>query len=66
MNGKSLEASGSVGRFALKKNGKILENGQPDRLYLNDGQGRFTPVSFTDGAFLDEDGRRLAKPPRAS
>jgi len=63
VNGKSLEATGSVGRFTLRANGKILENGQPDRLYLNDGRGRFTPVSFTAGAFLDEDGRRLTKPP---
>ncbi|MBC8245530.1 MAG: VCBS repeat-containing protein [Verrucomicrobia bacterium] len=63
VNGKSLEATGSVGRFTLKSNGKILENGQPDRLYLNDGRGRFTAVPFTAGAFLDEDGRRLAKPP---
>jgi hypothetical protein len=63
VNGKSLAESGSVGRFTLKKNGKILENGQPDRLYLNDGKGQFTPVSFTAGAFLDEDGQRLTKPP---
>ncbi|MEE2947356.1 MAG: FG-GAP-like repeat-containing protein [Verrucomicrobiota bacterium] len=63
VNGKSLEASGSVGRFTLNKNGKILENGQPDGLYLNDGQGVFTAVPFTAGAFLDEDGRRLTKPP---
>ena len=63
INGMSLEAANSVGRFTLKTNGKILEHGQADRLYLNDGIGRFTPVSFTAGAFLDEDGQRLAKPP---
>ena len=63
VNGMSLEAADSVGRFTLKTNGKIVENGQADRLYLNDGRGTFTPVSFTAGAFLDEDGERLAKPP---
>ena len=63
VNGMSLEAADSVGRFTLKTNGKIIENGQADRLYLNDGRGTFTPVPFTAGAFLDEDGRRLAKPP---
>ena len=63
INGMSLEAANSVGRFTLKTNGKILEHGQADRLYLNDGSGRFTPVSFTAGAFLDEDGQRLANPP---
>lgn len=63
INGMSLESANSVGRFTLTANGKILEHGQADRLYLNDGSGRFSPVSFTDGAFLDEDGQRLAKSP---
>ena len=63
VNGMSLKAARSVGRFELKANGKILEHGQADRLYLNDGSGKYTPVSFTAGAFLDEDGQRLAKPP---
>src|SRR5439155_2760006 len=44
-------------------NGKVLEYGEPDILYLNDGQGHFTKISWTDGAFLDEDGKALAKPP---
>ena len=63
VNGMSLKAAKSVGRFELKANGKILEHGQTDRLYLNDGSGKYAPVSFTAGAFLDEDGQRLAKPP---
>ena len=40
-----------------------FEYAEPDRFYLNDGAGRFTPVSFTDGAFLDEDGRPLQDEP---
>ncbi|MCX7872483.1 MAG: VCBS repeat-containing protein [Verrucomicrobiae bacterium] len=39
------------------------ENGQPDLLCLNDGNGCFTPVSWTDGRFLDEDGKPLSMPP---
>lgn len=39
------------------------ENGQPDLLCLNDGNGCFTPVSWTDGRFLDEDGKPLSTPP---
>ncbi len=35
------------------------EVAEPDMLYLNDGNGRFTPVSFTDGRFLDENGERI-------
>ena len=40
-----------------------LEYGEPDQFYLNDGAGRFTPMSFTDGAFLDEDGQPLQEEP---
>ncbi len=44
-------------------NGEVLEYGEPDQLLLNDGKGRFAPVSWTDGRFLDEDGKPLARPP---
>ena len=40
-----------------------LELAEPDRLYLNDGGGRFTPVPWTEGAFLDEEGRPLESEP---
>jgi hypothetical protein len=42
----------------------LLERGEPDFLYLNDGQGRFAPVSWTAGMFLDEAGQPLTEPPR--
>jgi enediyne biosynthesis protein E4 len=48
----------------LTPQGMVLEHGEVDMLYLNDGHGRFTPVPWTDGAFKDEDGQVLAKPPR--
>ena len=51
-------------RFVLGATGEVLELGEPDVLYLNDGKGHFTPVSWTDGSFLDEDGRPLPEPPR--
>jgi len=44
-------------------NGEVLEYGEPDQLLLNDGKGRFTPASWTDGRFLDEDGKRLVQQP---
>jgi hypothetical protein len=52
-----------VGRFELAANGKIIENGEPDALFINDGKGHFTLASFTDGRFLDEDGKALRQPP---
>ncbi len=42
---------------------EVIEKGEPDLLYLNDGHGKFSPVSWTGGAFLDESGRPLAAPP---
>ena len=39
------------------------ENGEPDVLLRNDGGGYFTPVSWTDGTFLDESGKALTSPP---
>jgi hypothetical protein len=51
-----------VGRFTATREGRIIENGEPDVLYLNDGRGNFTVVPFTGGAFLDEDGRPLRAP----
>ena len=44
-------------------NGQVLEYGEPDRLYLNDGQGRFTAVAWTSGQFEDEAGKKLEQPP---
>lgn len=51
-------------RFIVASSGQVLELGEPDALYLNDGHGRFRLLSFTSGAFLDEDGRPLTEPPR--
>jgi hypothetical protein len=47
----------------LAPDGRVLEHGEPDVLYRNEGAGRFTAMSWTDGTFVDEDGKALAKPP---
>lgn len=39
--------------------GKLIEYGEPDTLYLNDGSGRFEQVSWTRGTFNDEKGNPL-------
>ena len=39
------------------------ELGEPDVLYRNLGQGRFQSIPWTEGAFLDEQGKPLAHPP---
>ena len=53
-----------VGQFTVNETGTILQSGEVDALYLNNGKGGFTSVSFTNGAFLDEAGQPLREPPR--
>ncbi len=50
--------------YELTPQGLIVEHGEPHFLYLNDGHGNFQLVSWTNGAFLDEDGRQLDKAPK--
>lgn len=62
VGGRPIMAGTETNRFIML-NGRLEECGQPDQLLLNDGQGRFRPVAWTEGAFLDEAGRPLAEPP---
>ena len=62
VNGK-LTIPPSLSHRLVVINGRVFEYGEPDVLYLNDGRGHFTPVSWTNGAFLDERGQPLTKTP---
>lgn len=42
---------------------EVVEKGERDFLYINDGKGRFAPVSWTAGSFLDANGKPLEGPP---
>lgn len=61
-NGRSTSEPDLIGRFYLTPAG-VKENGEPDALFLNDGRGAFTPVSWTGGAFLDATGKPLTAEP---
>src|SRR6185369_6299161 len=63
INGKMIVPSELKDRLLVAE-GQVLEYGEPDQLYLNDGKGRFTPVSWTGGRFRNEDGGPLPEPPR--
>ena len=52
------KGAGGRGRFASE------ELGEPDLYLRNEGGGQYAPVSWTDGTFLDDQGRPLAEPPR--
>lgn len=48
---------GIAGRYVVSAASGVLENGEPDQLWLNDGQGHFTPVRWDSGRFLTETGQ---------
>lgn len=62
MNGHPASAPDLRGRFTFDGAGGVLENGQPDALFRNQGGGRFERVSWTEGAFLDETGQTVGIP----
>lgn len=64
VNGVPTTTPEYTNRFVVTASGSVQELGEPDVLYLNDGRGRFTPVDWTGGAFLDAAGRPLADAPR--
>jgi hypothetical protein len=45
-------------RFVLSMNGDVLELGEADELFINDGTGKFARALFSE-RFTDEDGKRL-------
>jgi hypothetical protein len=45
-------------------NHHLEEYGEASQLYLNDGGGHFRAMGWTNGMFLDEDGKALSGPPR--
>ena len=48
----------------LTPEGRVLEHGEPDCFYLNDGSGSFLKVPWTTGGFVEDDGKALTRPPR--
>ena len=48
-------------RFMIGPRGSIDEQGEPDVLYRNLAGRHFSAIPFTDGAFLDEDGKPLTE-----
>lgn len=61
VNGRPVTDAAFTNRFHLNAQGRVEEVGEADVLYLNNS-GRFEPVSWTGGAFLDEAGEPLKAP----
>lgn len=63
LNGIPTTRPDLTNRFVLSPSGEVLEMGEADHLYINDGAGKFRREPFTSGRFLDEDGKPLTAPP---
>jgi hypothetical protein len=63
MNGRPVTEPDLTNRFEIGPGGNVIEFGEADVFWLNDGAGKFQAVSWTDGMFLDEDGVTLKRPP---
>lgn len=64
LNGRRMIRPEDRDRLEYLPDGRVLEHGEPDQLYLNDGTGHFSAQSWTDGRFVDEQGKPLAAPLR--
>src|SRR5439155_16009893 len=62
VNGKDVVTGRYASRIKII-NGHMIEVGEPDALYLNDGHAHFTRASWTDGTFLTSDGKPLKTAP---
>ena len=64
VNGRRMLKPEDRDQMYITPDGFLREHGEVDAVYLNDGKGHFTALSWTDGRFVDERGRPLAGPPR--
>jgi hypothetical protein len=64
VNGRPATALDLTNRFEIRAGGEVVEMGEEDVLFLNNGQGRFVPASWIEGGFLDASGKALTAPPR--
>src|SRR5439155_9748896 len=64
VNGRRIIRPEDRDQYEITTEGLLLEHGEVDVLYLNDGHGHFHPASWTDGRFLDEDDKPLPSGPK--
>ena len=56
VNGEPASSSELAGRYAIENSSSVIENGEADLLFRNMGGGKFAPMGWTNGGFLDEKG----------
>jgi len=60
VNGKQVVTGRYSNRIRIV-NGSFVEIGEPDILYINDGNAKFTKVNWLDGNWLNESGQPIKK-----
>ena len=61
VNGQPLTTPGLTNRFTMGPGGALEELGEADQFHRSVGGTNFVLVPFTEGAFVDEDGRPFEK-----
>ncbi len=61
-NGRPAASPDLINRFSFDQKNGILENGQADRLFRNNGKGSFAPVAWNSNAFLNHQGQPAPPP----
>jgi enediyne biosynthesis protein E4 len=62
VDGRPVTEPDLAGRFAVDAVSGVLEQGEPDVLYINQGGARFRRVEWADGTFTDRNGKPVAVP----
>lgn len=63
VNGRPVTDPEFADRFFVNAAGGIVEMGETDVLFRNIGGTSFAPISWSGGAFQDEDGKPILRPP---
>jgi hypothetical protein len=63
LNGRLTSEPDLTNRFVVSAQRGLVEMGEADVLYRSQSGTNYSPVSFTDGAFLDESGQPLKEEP---
>jgi enediyne biosynthesis protein E4 len=66
-DGRYSVAAGFEEHYRVTKEGGFVQRfelAEADEIWINEGDGTFSPGSFTEGRFLDEEGQPLSEAPR--
>ena len=60
--GRPADSPDLQGRFSFDRNSGVMENGEADQLFLNNGDGSFYLVAWDEGVFVSAHGETITAP----